>query len=160
MLMSVNQTGLNASFIIAPRELTANLNLERRTFLHSYEPEFDPNGELLNFIFNAPVVVGHWINSQYYFSSTDMNTYGAGNKAIHNIVGQFGVMEGNFSDYKIGLPLQSVAYKNKLVHQPLRLLVIVYAKQQQVDKILANSPTVAAMFKGRWAHLKVIEPNN
>ena len=150
----------NAAFIIAPRELTANLNLERRTFLHSYEPEFDPNGELLNFIFNAPVVVGHWINSQYYFSSTDMNTYGAGNKAIHNIVGQFGVMEGNFSDYKIGLPLQSVAYKNKLVHQPLRLLVIVYAKQQQVDKILANSPTVAAMFKGRWAHLKVIEPNN
>ncbi len=150
----------NAAFIIAPRELTANLHLDRRTFLHSYEPDLDQDGEILNFIFNAPVIVGHWINSQYYFSTTDMDIYGAGNKAIHNVVGQFGVMEGNFSDYKIGLPLQSVAYKNKLVHQPLRLLVLVYARQKQIDKILANSPIVAAMFRGRWAHLEVIEPNN
>lgn len=150
----------NAAFIIAPRDLTTNLHLDRRTFLHSYEPDLDEDGEILNFIFNAPLIVGHWINSQYYFSTTDMNTYGAGNKAIHNVVGQFGVMEGNFSDYKIGLPLQSVAYKNKLVHQPLRLLVVVYAKQKQIDKILANSPILAAMFRGRWAHLEVIEPNN
>ena len=150
----------NAAFIIAPRELTANLHLDRRTFLHSYEPDLDQDGEILNFIFNAPVIVGHWINSQYYFSTTDMDIYGAGNKAIHNVVGQFGVMEGNFSDYKIGLPLQSVSYKNKLVHQPLRLLVVVYAKQKQVDKILANSPILDAMFRGRWAHLEVIEPNN
>ncbi|MDQ5921681.1 MAG: uncharacterized protein QG673_1740 [Pseudomonadota bacterium] len=148
----------NAAFIIAPRDLTANLHLERRTFLHSYDPDLDQDGEILNFIFNAPVIVGHWINSQYYFSTTDMDTYGAGNKAIHNVVGKFGVMEGNFSDYKIGLPLQSVAYKNKLVHQPLRLLVVVYAKQKQIDKILANSPILAAMFRGRWAHLEVIEP--
>ena len=89
-----------------------------------------------------------------------MDIYGAGNKAIHNVVGQIGVREGNFSDYKIGLPLQSVSYKNKLVHQPLRLLVVVYAKQKQVDKILANSPILDAMFRGRWAHLEVIEPNN
>ena len=148
----------NAAFIIGPRKLTHNLNLDRRTFLHSYEPEYDTDGEILNFIFNAPVVVGHWINSQYYFSSTDTSLYGAGNKAIHNVVGQFGVMEGNFSDYKIGLPLQSVSYKNKLVHQPLRLLVVVYGKQSHIDKILAASPTLSSIFNGRWAHLKVIEP--
>lgn len=149
----------NAAFVIGPRELTSNLNLDRRTFLHSYEPGLDHDGEILNFIFNAPVIVGHWINSQYYFSTTDMNIYGAGNKAIHNVVGQFGVMEGNFSDYKIGLPIQSVAYRNKLLHKPMRLLVVVYAKQKHIDKILASSPLVAAMFKGRWAHLQVIEPN-
>lgn len=148
----------NAAFIIGPRKITTNLNLGRRTFLHSYDPSLDDNGDILNFIFNAPVIVGHWINSQYYFSTTDMNIYGAGNKAIHNIVGKFGVMEGNFSDYKIGLPMQSISYQNRLVHQPLRLLVVVYAKQSVIDKILANSPVLASIFGGRWAHLQVIEP--
>lgn len=148
----------NAAFIIGPRKITTNLNLGRRTFLHSYDPSLDDNGDILNFIFNAPVIVGHWINSQYYFSTTDMNIYGAGNKAIHNIVGKFGVMEGNFSDYKIGLPMQSISYQNRLVHQPLRLLVVVYAKQSVIDKILANSPVLASIFGGRWAYLQVIEP--
>lgn len=148
----------NAAFIIGPRKITTNLNLGRRTFLHSYDPSLDDNGGILNFIFNAPVLVGHWINSQYYFSTTDMDIYGAGNKAIHNVVGQFGVMEGNFSDYKIGLPMQSISYQDTLVHQPLRLLVIVYARHKIVDKILANSPMLSSIFNGRWAYLQVIEP--
>lgn len=150
----------NAAFIIGPRSITESLNLQRRTFLHSYDPELDPDGEILSFIFNAPVLVGHWINSQYYFSTTDSQLYGSGNKAIHNVVSGLGVMEGNFSDYKIGLPIQSVSCLDEIVHQPLRLLVVVYAKQEIVKEVIAKSPTIANIFNGRWAHLQVIEPSS
>ncbi len=148
----------NAAFIIAPRKITKDINLDRRTFLHSYEPDLDPEGEILSFIFNAPVIVGHWINSQYYFSTTDKHLYGAGNKAIHNILGGFGVMEGNFSDLKMGLPEQSIFYRDKLVHQPLRLTVFVYAKKQIIEKIINKSPQLINLFNGRWIHLEVLEP--
>jgi len=128
-------------------------------FLHSYDPDLDTNGETLSFILNAPVLVGHWINSQYYFSTTDPQIYGSGNKALHNVVAGIGVMEGNFSDYKIGLPSQSVICLNKPLHQPRRLLVIIYAKEEIVNKILKDSPIIANLFNGRWAYLKIIEPS-
>lgn len=148
----------NAAFIIAPRKITKDINLDRRTFLHSYEPDLDPDGEILSFIFNAPVIVGHWINSQYYFSTTDKYIYGAGNKAIHNILGGFGVMEGNFSDLKMGLPEQSIFYRDKLMHEPLRLTVFVYAQKKLVEEIINNSPQLKSLFNGRWMHLEILEP--
>jgi uncharacterized protein YbcC (UPF0753/DUF2309 family) len=147
----------NASFIIAPRKITQNINLDRRTFLHSYEPDLDPEGDILSFIFNAPVIVGHWINSQYYFSTTDNKIYGAGNKAIHNLLGGFGVMEGNFSHLKMGLPEQSVFYRKKLMHQPLKLTVFVYAKKQLVLEIINKSPQLKNLFNGRWINLEILE---
>ncbi|MFN8769744.1 MAG: putative inorganic carbon transporter subunit DabA [Neisseriaceae bacterium] len=149
----------NAAFIIAPRKLTKDINLERRVFLHSYEPELDEYGDILSFIFNAPVIVGHWINSQYYFSTTDKHIFGAGNKAIHNVIGQFGVMEGNFSDYKIGLPEQSIMYRQQLVHQPLRLTVFVCAKAELIEKTLEQSQQLRELFNGRWMHLEVLDTN-
>ena len=148
----------NAAFIIAPRKMTQDINLDSRTFLHSYEPELDPEGDILSFIFNAPVIVGHWINSQYYFSTTDKHIYGAGNKAIHNLLGGFGVMEGNFSDLKMGLPEQSIFYRNKLMHQPLRLTVFVYAKKNLVEEIINKSQQLKNLFNGRWIHLEILEP--
>ncbi len=147
----------NAAFIIAPRKITKNINLDRRTFLHSYEPSLDPDGEILSFIFNAPVIVGHWINSQYYFSTTDKCIYGAGNKAIHNVLGEFGVIKGNFSDLKMGLPDQSIFYRDKLMHKPLRLTVFVYAPKKLVEKIINNSPQLKDLFDGRWMHLEVLD---
>ena len=149
----------NAAFIIAPRHITANFHLQRRTFLHSYDPSNDPDGKILSFILNAPVLVGHWINSQYYFSSTDHSIYGSGNKAIHNVIGGFGVMEGNFSDFKIGLPTQSLTCLDTRVHEPLRLLVVIYANRKLVKKLLDQSPAVANIFNGRWAHLVIIDPD-
>lgn len=149
----------NAAIIIGPRQITKNINLDRRTFLHSYNPDLDPNGDILSFIFNAPVLVAHWINSQYYFSTTDKDIYGAGNKAIHNLIGQFGVMEGNFSDYKIGLPEQSIFYRNQLMHEPLRLTVFVYADKKMVNKIINESQLLRNLFNGRWIHLEILDPN-
>ena len=149
----------NAAFIVGPRALTQGINLDRRTFLHSYEPSEDQDGSILTFILSAPVLVGHLINSQYYFSTTDQGLFASGNKAIHNITGGFGVMEGNFSDHKIGLPTQSIEYHGKKLHQPLRLLLIVYATKKFVESALMKSPQINALVKGNWIHLKVIEPS-
>lgn len=148
----------NMAIIIGPRRYTQNLNLNRRVFLHSYDHNIDADGTLLASILNAPVVVAHWINSQYYFSATDPDVYGSGNKAIHNVVGKIGVMEGNLSDLKIGLPTQSVFYQDRLVHQPLRLLVVIYAPRDFVNIVLNTNPNVKSLFDNNWLTLNIVEP--
>lgn len=148
----------NMAIIIGPRRYTANLNLNRRVFLHSYDHMMDEDGTLLASILNAPVIVAHWINSQYYFSATDPDVYGSGNKAIHNVVGKVGVMEGNLSDLKIGLPTQSVFYQDRLVHQPLRLLVVIYAPRDFVNTVLNMNPNVKSLFDNNWLTLNIVEP--
>lgn len=148
----------NAAMIIGPRSLTCGLNLNRRVFLQSYEPTLDDDGSILEGILTAPLIIAHWINAQYYFSTTDPNLYGSGNKAIHNVVSKLGVMEGNLSDLKIGLPIQSVYFQDELLHQPLKLLVIIYAKRSLVDQLLHRHPKVKKIFDGQWAYLHVMEP--
>ncbi|HET8956835.1 MAG TPA: putative inorganic carbon transporter subunit DabA, partial [Microcella sp.] len=76
----------NAAIIIGPRSLTRGVDLERRAFLHSYDPSTDPDGTALTTILTAPLVVAHWINAQYYFSSVDPDVFGAGSKTVHNLV--------------------------------------------------------------------------
>ncbi len=148
----------NACMIIGPRWLSKSVNLERRTFLHSYEPSIDSSGDILEGILTAPLVVAHWINMQYYFSATDPLIYGSGNKALHNVIPGIGVMEGNMSDLKIGLPLQSLFFRKQRIHEPHRLLVIIYAHQEKIDSILNNHPTIKSIFEGKWATLHVINP--
>ena len=148
----------NAAMIIGPRNLTRGLNLNRRVFLHSYEPTLDKDGSLLEGILTGPVIIAHWINAQYYFSTTDPNLYGSGNKAIHNVVSKLGVMEGNLSDLKIGLPIQNVYFQDELLHQPLKLLVIIYAKRSLLDQLIHRHPKIKNLFEGQWAYLHVMEP--
>lgn len=80
----------NAAFIVAPRSVTAGLDLQRRTFLHSYEAEVDTDGSALETILTAPLVVARRINCQYYFSTVSPQVFGAGTKTIHNVVGESG----------------------------------------------------------------------
>jgi uncharacterized protein YbcC (UPF0753/DUF2309 family) len=148
----------NAAMIVAPRRLTAGINLERRVFLHSYEPQQDKDGQILEQILLAPVVVAHWINMQYYFSTVAPDSYGSGNKAIHNVISRVGVMEGNQSDLKYGLPLQSVFYQEQLMHQPRRLLVIVYADNERVTRLINKHTKLKNLVDGQWLILKTIEP--
>lgn len=148
----------NAAFVIAPRALTTGIDLGRRTFLHSYDPVLDEDGQILRTIMLGPVVVAHWISAQYYFSTTDPQRYGSGNKMLHNVIPGVGVMEGNLSDLKLGLPWQSVGFQDHALHQPLRLTVVVYAPKARVDQILNSEPQLSALFNGQWAHLRVLEP--
>ena len=74
------------------------------------------------------MIVTHWINGQYFLSTTDNDRFGSGNKVLHNVVGgHIGVFEGNGGDLRIGLALQSLHDGERWQHEPLRLTVVVDA---------------------------------
>lgn len=148
----------NCAFIIGPREKTASVDLEGRCFLHSYEYTCDPMGEYLTTILTAPMIVAQWINAQYLFSTLDNTAYGSGSKVTCNITGKFGIMQGNASDLMTGLPLQSVNHDdNNTYHEPMRLLTVVYAPLNLVDKIIHEQPTLINLFKNGWVNLICID---
>ncbi len=140
----------NAAIVIGPRSSTAGVDLHRRVFLHSYAADQDPDGSVLGAIFGGPLVVAHWISSQYLFSTWDPEVFGAGTKATHNVVGDFGVLSGPSGDLRRGLPLQSVALPGHRGHQPLRLLAVVEAPLERIDACLAANPAVADLVAGDW----------
>ncbi len=151
----------NASFIVAPRSLTRDIDLEGRAFMHSYDWEQDPDDASLTTILTAPMVVAQWINTQYLFSTLNNISYGSGSKVTHNIQGKMGIMQGNASDLMPGLPLQSI-YKTdvKPYHQILRLLTVVYAPVEKINKIIAAQAVLQKLFKNGWVKLMCIDPKN
>ncbi|MGE3920519.1 MAG: putative inorganic carbon transporter subunit DabA [Gammaproteobacteria bacterium] len=151
----------NAAFIVGPRQLTKEINLEGRCFLHSYDWRQDKGGYLLETILTAPMVVAQWINTQYLFSTIDNVSYGSGSKVTHNVTGKFGVMQGNASDLMHGLPLQSVmSHDEKPYHEPQRLLTIVYAPRASVSEIIEKHELLKSLFFNQWVHMTVIEPQS
>jgi len=150
----------NASFIIGPRALTSGLNLEARSFLHTYDWEKDPNGEKLEAIFQGPMVVTQWINNHYYFAAVDNDRFGSGTKVTHNVTGKYGVVQGNGGDLKSGLPLESLTEDDNLLqHLPLRLTVLVYAPKTRVEKIISEHPeSLGKLVKNEWIYLAVLDP--
>jgi uncharacterized protein YbcC (UPF0753/DUF2309 family) len=151
----------NASFIVAPRNLTRDVDLEGRTFLHSYDWQQDPDGASLTVILTAPMVVAQWINSQYLFSTIDNIAYGGGSKITKNITGKIGIMQGNASDLMHGLPLQSVfSSDTKTYHEPLRLMTVVYAPHHLIDRIVAQQEVLQKLFGNGWVTLACIDPED
>lgn len=145
----------NAAFIVAPRSRTSGLTLQGRTFMHSYDYRRDPGFKTLELIMTAPMIVTNWINLQYYASTVDNQAFGSGNKLIHNIVGQFGVLEGNGGDLKTGFPWQSLHDGRNYQHQPQRLLVVIEAPRHAVSDILRKHPSVANLVQNDWIILIV-----
>ena len=143
----------NASFIIGPRSLTAGLDLDGRSFLHSYEAENDLDGKVLETIMTAPLVVAHWISSQYYFSTVDPERFGAGDKLMHNVVGDTGVISGEHGDLRVGLPLQSTHLGSEYHHQPVRLLAVVQAPLERIERIIEQNPILTTLIGGSWMRL-------
>lgn len=151
----------NAGFVIAPRSLTQHLQLEGQCFLHSYQWQTDLDGSALNAILNGPMVVTQWINNHYYFSTVDNHHYGSGSKITHNIIGKFGVVQGNGGDLKTGLPLQSVkSSDHEYYHAPQRLSVFINAPKNKIDQLLNDNPHLKQLIENQWIHLLVIDPKN
>lgn len=149
----------NAGFIVGPRRLTKGIDLNSRCFLHSYNWELDENGTFLETIMQGPMVVTQWINNHYYFSTVDNEKFGGGSKITHNVVGKFGVVQGNGGDLKLGLPLQSVKSKDEeLFHQPLRLSVVIQAPIVRVEEILDRNSNLKNLLQNEWIHLLVMDP--
>ncbi|MFM9033914.1 MAG: DUF2309 domain-containing protein [Mycobacterium sp.] len=143
----------NAAFIVGPRAVTRGIDLDRRTFLHSYEAEVDTDGSALETILTAPLVVAQWINCQYYFSTVAPQVFGAGTKTVHNVVGGVGVLAGHNGDLQLGLPWQSVSDGRRLLHEPLRLLAVVQAPLDRIDMIVARNPVLQQLFGNDWVGL-------
>lgn len=148
----------NAALVAAPRSRTRHLDLGGRVFLHDYDPDRDPTGSVLELILCAPVVVASWINLQYYASTVDNRVFGSGDKVLHNVVGKFGVWQGNAGDLQVGLPMQSLHDGVRWVHEPLRLSVVIEARREAIDAVLLAHPEVAQLFDNGWIHLLAIEP--
>lgn len=146
-----------SAFIAAPRARTAGRSLGGRAFLHDYDWRADADLSVLELILTAPVVVASWISLQYYGSSVAPAVFGAGNKLLHNAVGGIGVLEGNGGLLRGGLPWQSVHDGSRLVHDPLRLTVVVEAPTDAIDAILARHDGVRALFDNHWLHLLAID---
>ena len=142
-----------AAFIAAPRSETRGMDLQGKVFLHSYDWRQDPDGRVLELIMTAPMVVASWINLQYYGSSVDNRVFGSGNKVLHNVVGTLGVLEGNGGDLRSGLPWQSVHDGEQLVHEPLRLSVVLAAPVEAINQVIARHEAVRQLVDNGWLHL-------
>jgi uncharacterized protein YbcC (UPF0753/DUF2309 family) len=149
----------NAGFVVGPRELTSDLDLDGRAFLHSYDWSTDPDGDALEAILTGPMVVTQWINAQYYFSTVDNAAYGSGSKVTHNPVGNVGVYQGNGGDLMTGLPLQSLMADDETpYHQPLRLSTVLHAPVERVTEVLADAEVVTQLLDNDWLSLTVVDP--
>lgn len=144
-----------AAFIVGPRAMTRGLDLGRRCFLHSYDPALDEGGLALETILTAPMVVAHWISSQYYFSTVDPARLGAGDKLAHNVVAGVGVSLGPDPDLRVGLPVQSCFDDGGAVHEPMRLLTVIEAPPDLVESVIGRNTVLQELFDGEWVHVAV-----
>ena len=148
----------NAYFIIGRRGLTEELSLEGRAFLHSYDYHLDPKQRILENILTGPLVVGQWINMEHYFSAVDNEKFGSSSKAYHNVAGRFGVMSGNLSDLRTGLPSQTVLESGLPYHQPIRLITLIEAPFEHAVIAVEAVVAVKNLVKNGWVRLMVMDP--
>ena len=143
----------HAAFVVGPRSSFRGLDLEGRVFLHSYDERGDGDLSILRTILSAPVVVAQWINASYYFSTVAPHVLGAGDKTLHNPLGDFAVMEGEGPDLCLGLPVQSLTVGDRPLHLPVRLLVAVEANRAALEEVVATTPIVRNLVEGEWIRL-------
>ena len=93
------------------------------------------------------------ISLEYYFSFVDNERYGCGTKLPHNVTGLVGVMNGNSSDLRTGLPLQMVE-----IHEPVRILFVIETTPERLEKVIAGNPTVREFVVNRWIRVAAMNP--
>lgn len=148
----------NAAFIVGPRNLTKNANLKGRSFLHEYNAPHDHDLSVLELIMTAPMIVTNWINMQYYASTVSPTKFGSGNKVLHNVMSGIGCILGNSSDLLGGLSEQSVHYKGKYFHEPMRLQVFIQAAPENINQVMAKHKMVQDLVQNGWLRLISLHP--
>lgn len=145
----------NLYCIVGPRELTRNLFMDRRAFLHSYDPKNDMTGDILQRIMSAIIPVCGGINLEYLFCRVDNSVYGAGTKLPHNVIGLLGVANGVEGDLRTGLPSQMIE-----VHEPSRLLIVIEQSCEIIDKTLAKLGDLKEWLDNDWVRMASCHPDS
>lgn len=142
-----------SAFVVAPRERTQGIDLQGRSFLHSYNWKSDKNFGVLEAIMTAPMVVTSWISLQYFASTVDNKNFGSGNKTLHNVTSGIGVLEGFSGDLRVGLPWQAIHDGENYQHEPVKLNVIIEAPTDAMNVILEKHSGVKDLCDNGWLHL-------
>ena len=145
----------NLYCVVGRRTLTRGLFLDRRSFLHSYDPGTDPDGEILVKIMSAIFPVCGGINLEYLFCRIDNSVYGAGSKLPHNVIGLLGVANGVEGDLRTGLPQQMIE-----VHEPARLLIVIEQTPQIIDQTLAKLGDLKEWPDNEWVRMAACIPDS
>jgi len=145
----------NLYAIVGRRELTRDLFLDRRAFLHSYDPATDAQGEIMARILSAVIPVCGGINLEYLFSRIDNSVYGAGTKLPHNVIGLLGVANGVEGDLRTGLPSQMIE-----VHEPARLLIVAEQTRDILDKTIAKLGALKEWLDNDWVRFVSCHPSS
>lgn len=145
----------NLYCIVGRRSLTTQLYLDRRAFLHSYDPTADPHGEIVAKILAQVIPVCGGINLEYLFSRIDNSMYGAGTKLPHNVIGLLGVANGTEGDLRTGLPSQMIE-----VHEPARLLITVEQTTTILDQAIAQIGKLREWLDHEWVRLVSVHPES
>jgi uncharacterized protein len=146
----------NALCFTGRRERVRGLFMDRRAFMHSYDPtQDDADSTILARILSAVIPVCQGINLQYYFSSVDPQRWGCGSKLPHNVTSLLGVMDGAASDLRPGLPWQGVE-----IHEPMRLMFIIETTPEQMFKIMSKNSTIDRIIRNEWSQLALLDPES
>ena len=146
----------NALCVVGRRTRTRNLFLDRRSFMHSYDPTTDDADYTILGRILAPVIpVCNGINMQYYLSSMDSPGWGCGTKLPHNVASLLGVMDGAASDLRCGLPTQGTE-----IHEPVRLMFVLETRPEGILKIMDRNPVIGRILKNGWSQLAVLDPDS
>ena len=146
----------NLYCVVGRRSLTTGLFLDRRSFLHSYDPGTDPEGNIIIKILSAIIPVCGGINLEYLFSRVDNSAYGAGTKLPHNVIGLLGVANGVEGDLRTGLPSQMIE-----VHEPARLLIVIEQTTALLDVAFAKlGDALKEWLDNDWVRLAACHPDN
>lgn len=145
----------NLYAIVGRRQLTRDLFMDRRAFLHSYDPTTDELGDIMARILSAVIPVCGGINLEYLFSRIDNSVYGAGTKLPHNVIGLLGVANGVEGDLRTGLPAQMIE-----VHQPARLLIVIEQSCDIMDKTIAKIGALKEWLDNEWIRVVTCHPDS
>ncbi len=145
----------NLYAIVGRRQLTRDLFMDRRAFLHSYDPQTDAQGDIMVRILSAVIPVCGGINLEYLFSRIDNSVYGAGTKLPHNVIGLLGVANGVEGDLRTGLPQQMIE-----VHQPARLLIVVEQSCDIMNKTINKLGALKEWLDNEWVRVVACHPES
>ena len=145
----------NLYCVVGNRDLTSSLFIDRRSFLHSYQPADDLDGSTLARILGAIIPVCGGINLQYFFSRIDNSAYGAGTKLPHNVIGLLGVANGVEGDLRTGLSSQMVE-----IHEAARLMIVVEQVPAIIDQAFSQISHLMNWLDNEWVRFASLDPSD